>query len=130
MNYVEVPARGWKIESPMIDRDTEWKGLIDQEEDGDEVFDKGKSLFKNYKLDTPQLLEKMFENDFRLTKIPKIVKDKDQLQKVKTSLLEHYAFIKNMYLALTCNSVYPAINQADYLYWIQMCRFLEKPHVQ
>ena len=52
----------------------------------------------------------MFENDFRLTKIPKIVKDKDQLQKVKTSLLEHYAFIKNMYLALTCNSVYPAIN--------------------
>ena len=110
MNYVEVPARGWKIESPMIDRDTEWKGLIDQEEDGDEVFDKGKSLFKNYKLDTPQLLEKMFENDFRLTKIPKIVKDKDQLQKVKTSQLEHYAFIKNMYLALTCNSVYPAIN--------------------
>ena len=87
-------------------------------------------MFRNFKLDTPQLLEKMFENDFKLTKIPKLVKDKDQLQKVKTSLLENYAYIKNLFLVLTCDSQYPNINQADYLYWTSLCKFLEKPHVQ
>lgn len=29
MNYVEVPERGWKIDKPMLDRDTEWREIAD-----------------------------------------------------------------------------------------------------
>ena len=72
----------------------------------------------------------MFENDFRLTKIPKLIKDKDQLAKVKSALQDHYEYIKNTYLFLSSDTQYPCINQADFLYWTQCCDFLAKQHVQ
>ena len=83
MNYVVVKERGWRIEKPMVDRDDEWRELADQVHDGSELFDKQRSVFRSYKLDTPSLLAKMFENDLRLTKIPAKIKDKDQLAKVQ-----------------------------------------------
>ena len=77
MNYVDVPERGWKIDPPMVDRDLEWRLLVEQTEGGECSFDKNRSVFRTFKLDTPQYIEKMFENDLRLTKIPQRVKDKD-----------------------------------------------------
>ena len=77
MNYVEVSERGWKIDKPMLDRDTEWREIADQVEDGAHSFDKQRSVFRTFKLDTPQLLEEMFHNDIKLTKIPSKIKDKD-----------------------------------------------------
>lgn len=130
MNYIDLEQRGWQIGAPMVDRDTEWRDLADIGEEGETNFDKAKSVFKNFKIDSPQLLEKMFENDFRLTKIAKLVKDKDQLAKVKAALLENYEYIKNTYLYLSFDSHYPCINQQDYIYWTQCCAFLDKAHVQ
>ena len=77
MNFVEVPERGWKIEKPMVDRDIEWREIADEVHDGSENFDKQRSVFRSFKLDTPALLEKMFYNDLKLTKIPNKIKDKD-----------------------------------------------------
>ena len=105
MNYIEVAERGWKIEQAMVDRDTEWRELADVAQDGSESFDKQRSVFRTFKLDTPQFLEKMFENDLKITKIPQKIKDKykDQLDKVKTAMLDLYPTIKNMFLMLSCN---------------------------
>ena len=92
MNVIEVLERGWKIDAPMVDRDTEWRELADLVENGGEIFDKQRSVFRTYKLDTPALLEKMFENDLKMTKIPAKIKDKykDQLEKVKTAMFDLY----------------------------------------
>lgn len=129
MNYVVVGERGWRIEKPMVDRDDEWRELADQVHDGSELFDKQRSVFRSYKLDTPSLLAKMFENDLRLTKIPAKIKDKDQLAKVKQALLELYPQIKNVFLCLSCDSQYPAINKQDFDIWAGHCRLLERPGV-
>ena len=77
MNYIDVSERGWKIERPMVDRDEEWRLLAEQTESGNHTFDKNRSVFANFKLDTPARLKTMFENDLKLTKIPNKVKDKD-----------------------------------------------------
>ena len=129
MNFVEVPERGWKIDKPMLDRDTEWREIADQVEDGAHSFDKQRSVFRPFKFDTPQLLEEMFHNDIKLTKIPSKIKDKDQLDKVKTALLELYPKIKNMFLVLSCDSQYPAVNKQDFDVWALSCRFQDRPNV-
>ena len=69
MNYIKVDARDWRIGRPMIDRDTEWKEIVHFSEGDEETFDFKKSVFRNFKLDTPQMVEKMFEGDMALTKI-------------------------------------------------------------
>ena len=131
MNYLEVTERGWKIEQAMVDRDTEWRELADVAQDGSEAFDKQRSVFRTFKLDTPQFLEKMFENDLKITKIPQKIKDKykDQLEKVKTAMFDLYPTIKNMFLMLSCNGQYPAINKQDFDIWALQCRFQDRPHV-
>lgn len=129
MNFVEVPERGWKIEKPMVDRDIEWREIADEVHDGSENFDKQRSVFRSFKLDTPALLEKMFYNDLKLTKIPNKIKDKDQLEKVKHALLELYPTIKNMFLALSVEGQYPAINKQDFDIWALNCRFQDRPNV-
>lgn len=53
-----------------------------ESEDEEDVFDKSKSVFKSYKLETPRMLELMFEGDFALTKLPKKI-EKEELTKVK-----------------------------------------------
>ena len=53
MNFIEVPERGWKIEKPMVDRDIEWREIADEVCDGGETFDKQRSVFRTFKLDTP-----------------------------------------------------------------------------
>ena len=40
MNYVEVQPRGWKINDPLVDRDDEWKEIVDASDEDDEIFDK------------------------------------------------------------------------------------------
>jgi len=50
----------------------------------------------------------------RLTKIPVKIKDKDQFAKVKAELFEHYAYIKNMFLVLSYDSTYHALNKQDF----------------
>ena len=75
------------------------------------------------------LIHKMFLNDYKLTKIPKIIKDKDQLAEVKEKLDSYYMRIKNMFLVLSCDSSYPNLTSNDYLIFTQKCDFLNKDHV-
>ena len=129
MNYIDVERRGWRINPPPVNRDDEWKDMIDESDDEEEVFDKAKSVFKNFKTDTEALLRRSFENDWRLTKIPKLVKDKEELHRVKVYLGSIYPRLKNMFLALACDSAYPNFSFNDYSVWCQKCTFLNKEQV-
>lgn len=113
----------------MVDRDEEWKTLCEETANGVEMFDKSKSVFRNFRLDTDVTLRKMFENDLRLTKIPAKIKDKDQFEKVKEALFDHYTYIKNLFLHLTCDSTYPAVNKQDFDIWSLRCGLHERPNV-
>ena len=130
MNVIEVKPRIWQIQKPVIERDVEWKQIIGSDADEDDSFDIKNSVFKGFKLDTPTLLDKMFEYDFKLTKIPsKLIKDKDTFAKVKDTLKKLYPRIKNTFLVLACDSSYPCITSTDYLFFTQRCEFILKGHV-
>ena len=81
------------------------------------------------KVDTDARLRKAFENDWALTKIPKLVKDKEELERVKELLKGEYPRLKNMWLAMTCDSSYPNFSFNDYAVWCQSCKFLPKEGV-
>lgn len=44
-----------------------------------EEWDFNNSVFKDYKPDNEEILNRCFEADWKLTKLPKLVKDEDQL---------------------------------------------------
>ena len=60
-------------------------------------WDFWKSVFKDYQIDTDELLKKCFEFDFKCSKIPRLIKDESDLAKTKDLLHSHYKAYKNCY---------------------------------
>lgn len=60
-----------------------------------------KSLFKDYQLDTDELLKKCFEEDWSKCRIPRIVKNAEDLQNVKEYLHSQYKYYKACYKYLS-----------------------------
>ncbi len=56
-----------------------------------------KSVFRDYKPDTNQLLTDCFEFDWSNSKITKIIKSEEELQKIKTFLKGVYKHIRETY---------------------------------
>ena len=71
MNEIVVVQRDWKI--------SEIKSKIKFDQDGIDKFDKGKSIFKNFREDTEEILKRMFELDFNFSKISRAVKNEVEL---------------------------------------------------
>lgn len=55
------------------------------------------SMFKDYKLDSPELLGRCFEYDWGKCKVPRLIKDVNQLQQVKDILSSRYQVLKEVY---------------------------------
>ena len=117
MNIIKVDQRGWRIGPTISDREKEWKDILGETSDEEEVFDKHKSVFKSYKLETPKMLELMFEGDFNLTKLPKKI-EKEELLKFKEAFGELYPKIKNLFATLTVDSTYPTYSGNDYVVFL------------
>lgn len=69
MNELTISQREWKI--------TDLVSKEEDENDNRDKFDRSKSVFKNFKEDTDEILRKMFELDFSYSKIPRIIKNND-----------------------------------------------------
>lgn len=83
MNEVVIAARTWHIKDFDIGEVLGIKKKI--------KFDISKSIFKTWKVETPELLSKMFETDFKYTKIKKIFKNNNtDCDNVKNMLEKHY----------------------------------------
>lgn len=55
------------------------------------------SIFKDYKLDSPELLGKCFDYDWGKCKVPRLIKDLNELEKIKTIIASRYQVIKEIY---------------------------------
>ena len=55
------------------------------------------SIFKDYKFDDDNLIGKCFEYDWARCKVPKLVKDLTELQKIKSYLSSNYRMLKEIY---------------------------------
>jgi hypothetical protein len=119
MNEINVQEREWKI--------TEIKNIGHENEDEEERFDKSKSIFKNFKEDTEEMLRKMFETDFGYSKIHRIIKNNDmELEMVKETLWLNYVKIKGVYLHCTVNSEYPIMTWNDFTILCNKIKIIDK----
>jgi len=91
-----------------------------------------KSLFATYKLDDEELLTKCFENDWMRCKIPKIVKDEEELAKTKKSLRKAYKVIRELYKYYSafepCNGI-PCIGSNVYSDIMNQCNVIDSQYV-
>ncbi len=91
MNEITVNKREWIISE-----------VRPRGKDGDELankFDKNKSVFRQFREESEELLRKMFELDFSSSKMTRIIRNNDEeLLKVKNLLWLNYNKIKNIYL--------------------------------
>ena len=77
------------------------------------------SIFRDYKLDSPELLGKCFEYDWGKCKIPKLVKDSSELQRVKEAISKTYSVLKEIY------KYYSSINPAGEIWSIGQMVFTD-----
>ena len=86
-----------------------------------------RSVFRNFREDSEELLRKMFDLDFSYSKITRIIKNNEyELEKVKEVLWKHYSKIKNIYLTCVLNSEYPIISWNDFTLICNKCRLVDK----
>ena len=76
-------------------------------------FNVEKSVFKDFKEDTPARLMKMLEKDLSYGKLEKFKSARDSLKDVKNKLFEHYLNLKNIFTYYAANSSYPTIGLND-----------------
>jgi hypothetical protein len=69
----------------------------------------------------------MHEIDVELWKIgPKMIKDDEDRLQVQKILLEHYVYLKKVFIYLSSKSLYPNLTQLDYSHFVQKCSILDK----
>lgn len=86
-------------------------------------FDVSKSIFKAFKLDTDDVLQKMFDLDFKYTKIKKVFKNNaNECEAVRSLLWKHFKQIKNIFLTSILNSEYPVISWNDFTIICNKCK--------
>lgn len=60
------------------------------------------SLMYKWKPDTDKLLQECFEFDWNLSRVHKVVKDQEELEKVKDFFRERYQYFRNTYKHWAC----------------------------
>mmetsp|Transcript_33982 Transcript_33982/g.33126 ORF Transcript_33982/g.33126 Transcript_33982/m.33126 type:complete len:307 (+) Transcript_33982:58-978(+) len=90
------------------------------------VFKKETSVFKDWKEDTPAVLEKCIQHDLNLWKIPRFVKDPQEQEKLWGIAEKHFKKLKDIFLTLACRSIYPCISWIDFTNYCEICKIPDK----
>ena len=79
-------------------------------------FNLKSSVFNKFIQDDEAILDRAFELDNELSKMPKFVKDKDDLNKSMKVLRKHYPNLKNQFISQIANpKSYPVIDWLDFV---------------
>jgi hypothetical protein len=119
MNEVTLRSREWHISDFDLGEVTGVRKKL--------KFDISKSIFRTFKLENEELNKKVFELDFKYTKIRKVFKNHTQeCEAVKALLWKHFERIKNVYLTAILNSEYPVISWNDFTIICNKCKIPDK----
>ena len=82
--------------------------------DEEAVFMKDRSVFKDYREDTTQFLQKCFDQDMDYAKVGRLFKKNPEMyDKVKECMFGHYVQIINIFDYYSGASEYPRISMND-----------------
>lgn len=87
------------------------------------------SIFAKWRMDDAELINLCFEYDWECSKVPKIIKDPDQLSKAKEFFRERYKFIKDTYKLFASNNPVQdiwAIQISAFSEILEQCKILDQ----
>ena len=74
-------------------------------------------VFKDWKVDTPIILDKCWEHDSKYWKLTRIIKDPEIQEAVKSVMRRIFPKLKNIFHYLIAKSSFPCIGWLDYSNW-------------
>ena len=81
----------------------------------DRVFERHKTVFKAWVEDTPESIKDCIEHDRTYWKLPKIIKDEEELAKVVEIFERHGEALKNLFLTCASKSDFPQIVKTHFV---------------
>lgn len=78
-------------------------------------WDLSNSVFKDWRKDNESIYEKCLEHDFKFWKVPKFLKDPDELEEVKKIIKAKLPILKDFYQYLIAISNFPGIVNFDFM---------------
>ena len=90
------------------------------------TFKKDQSVFRDWKEDTPQLLERCSQLDKMLWKAPRFIKDPEEVAKCWKVIENNMAQLKDIFVHLASISNFPNITQLDFSDFCVKCNFLDE----
>jgi hypothetical protein len=89
------------------------------------IFDKNKSVFRNFLEDSETVLKAAFESDLKCMKINRIVREYHELDQVVDILRKNYPKIKSIFFELIIGKNYPYIDKEGFIGFCNTCEILD-----
>ena len=90
------------------------------------TFSKQRSVFRDFRLDNPDVYRRAFEADWKFNKIPKFIRRAEEVAKIRVILYEHYPALKSIFMNLACNPSYPSVDWKAFLQFVDQCGFIDE----
>jgi hypothetical protein len=90
------------------------------------VFRKEHSVFKDWKEDTQETLDKCFKYDQAHWKLPRFIKDEKDLANVEKTIKRHYKKLKRIFIGEASHSGFPNIKALAYSDFASHCKLLDQ----
>lgn len=80
---------------------------------------KSPNVFKNWSIETEDILDACAKLDFEFWKVPNFVKDKGEIESIKHVIRKYYRFLKEVFSHIASRSLtYPCVSQLECGYLI------------
>ena len=89
-------------------------------------FKKDASVFKEWKEDTPYILQKSAELDKREWKAPRFIKDPEEVEKCWEVIWKYFAKLKDIFITMASRSNFPSVTLLDFTTFCDICRIMDK----
>ena len=88
-------------------------------------FDKAKSVFKPWIKDSQSTLKQALNFDLGCWKVPKLIKDEEELHLVTATISRHFEALKQIYTTLISSDSYPAIGVNEFTAFCRVAQILD-----
>jgi hypothetical protein len=78
------------------------------------VFDKSKSVFKDWKLDKSKLIKEGLIDEVAYWNVPNFVKDEEEVAKITKAMEKEAEFLKTLFIIKCAHSYFPVLRQLNF----------------
>jgi hypothetical protein len=89
-------------------------------------FKKEMSVFKDWREDSPYILQKSAEIDKREWKAPRFIKDPDEIEKCWDVIWKYFAKLKDIFITMASRSNFPSVTILDFTSFCDVCKIMDK----